>query len=164
MEYVVTRWYRAPELLFICPTYDTAVDVWSVGCILLELYLGAPLLQGSDYVNQILLIIELVGTPEDEDLHFLRDLNSRRYVKECLTRKPHVPFTEKFKDINPTALDLAEKMIVFNPAKRISDEEPNCGAIFEFESDISSVSVDYVKDCIWTESAKMNSNIDVKRQ
>lgn len=59
MEYVVTRWYRAPELLFICPTYDTAVDVWSVGCILLELYLGAPLLQGSDYVNQILLIIEV---------------------------------------------------------------------------------------------------------
>jgi len=36
-EYVVTRWYRAPELLLSCEHYTAAIDMWSVGCILAEL-------------------------------------------------------------------------------------------------------------------------------
>lgn len=36
-EYVVTRWYRAPELLLSCSEYTTSIDVWSVGCIFAEL-------------------------------------------------------------------------------------------------------------------------------
>ncbi|XP_056843106.1 mitogen-activated protein kinase 2-like, partial [Raphanus sativus] len=36
-EYVVTRWYRAPELLLCCDNYGTSIDVWSVGCIFAEL-------------------------------------------------------------------------------------------------------------------------------
>ena len=41
-QYVVTRWYRAPEVLLMSP-YSKAIDMWSVGCILGELILGAPL-------------------------------------------------------------------------------------------------------------------------
>lgn len=52
-EYVVTRWYRAPELLTECDQYGKAIDVWSVGCIFAELMLRKPLLRGRNYIHQV---------------------------------------------------------------------------------------------------------------
>ncbi|XP_057450001.1 mitogen-activated protein kinase 4-like isoform X2 [Lotus japonicus] len=57
-EYVVTRWYRAPELLLSCSEYTSAIDVWSVGCIFGEIMTREPLFPGKDYVHQLRLIIE----------------------------------------------------------------------------------------------------------
>lgn len=55
-EYVATRWYRAPEILLGSPFYTTAVDMWSVGCILGEIILGKALFAGTEdphrrYIN-----------------------------------------------------------------------------------------------------------------
>ncbi len=58
-EYVVTRWYRAPELLLNCSEYTAAIDVWSVGCIFMELLNREPLFPGRDYVQQLRLITEV---------------------------------------------------------------------------------------------------------
>lgn len=58
-EYVVTRWYRAPELLLNCSEYTAAIDVWSVGCILGEIMTREPLFPGKDYVHQLRLITEV---------------------------------------------------------------------------------------------------------
>ncbi|RZB53425.1 mitogen-activated protein kinase homolog MMK2-like isoform X2 [Glycine soja] len=58
-EYVVTRWYRAPELLLNCSEYTAAIDIWSVGCILGEIITRQPLFPGKDYVHQLRLITEL---------------------------------------------------------------------------------------------------------
>lgn len=58
-EYVVTRWYRAPELLLNCSEYTAAIDIWSVGCILGEIMTGQPLFPGKDYVHQLRLITEV---------------------------------------------------------------------------------------------------------
>ena len=58
-EYVVTRWYRAPELLLNCSEYTAAIDVWSVGCILGEIVTREPLFPGKDYVHQLRLITEV---------------------------------------------------------------------------------------------------------
>jgi serine/threonine protein kinase len=60
---VVTLWYRAPELLLNADTYHTAIDMWSVGCILAELVLGRPLLPGSTETQQIQLMCKLLGSP-----------------------------------------------------------------------------------------------------
>ena len=57
-EYVVTRWYRAPELL-LKSDYTAAIDMWSVGCIYMELLNKRPLFPGNDYVHQLRLIIEV---------------------------------------------------------------------------------------------------------
>ncbi|RRT52904.1 hypothetical protein B296_00050185, partial [Ensete ventricosum] len=57
-EYVVTRWYRAPELLLNCSEYTAAIDIWSVGCILGEIVSRQPLFPGRDYVQQLRLITE----------------------------------------------------------------------------------------------------------
>ncbi|KAG6538356.1 hypothetical protein ZIOFF_003471 [Zingiber officinale] len=58
-EYVVTRWYRAPELLLNSSEYTAAIDVWSVGCIFMELMDRKPLFPGRDHVHQLRLLMEL---------------------------------------------------------------------------------------------------------
>ena len=50
-EYVVTRWYRAPEVILNASEYTSAIDVWSIGCIMAELLGRAPLLPGDDYLD-----------------------------------------------------------------------------------------------------------------
>ncbi|KAJ9698263.1 hypothetical protein PVL29_007376 [Vitis rotundifolia] len=62
-EYVVTRWYRAPELLLNCSEYTAAIDIWSVGCILMEILRREPLFPGKDYVQQLVLITEVFFFP-----------------------------------------------------------------------------------------------------
>lgn len=61
-EYVVTRWYRAPELLLNSSDYTAAIDVWSVGCIYMELMTRKPLFPGKDHVHQMRLLIEVRKT------------------------------------------------------------------------------------------------------
>ncbi len=67
-DYVAARWYRAPEILLGSSKYDFSVDMWSVGCILAELYLCRPLFPGSSTLNQISRIVEITGKPTAEDL------------------------------------------------------------------------------------------------
>mmetsp|Transcript_155918 Transcript_155918/g.499900 ORF Transcript_155918/g.499900 Transcript_155918/m.499900 type:complete len:305 (-) Transcript_155918:161-1075(-) len=67
-EYVGMRWYRAPELLLGSRRYSGGVDVWSLGCVVGEMPLGRPLLQGCSAVEQLALIVGLLlGRPPDED-------------------------------------------------------------------------------------------------
>lgn len=87
-DYVVTRYYRAPELL-VMSRYNHAIDMWSVGCILAEMVLRRPLFAGTNYLSQLTLILETPGlravpqTPEqvaalfdggEEGKHFISDL------------------------------------------------------------------------------------------
>ena len=80
-EYVVTRWYRAPELLLSCDHYTAAIDVWSVGCILAELLLRKPIFPGKDYINQLQLIIDVLGSPSDQELSFINNTKAQQYIK-----------------------------------------------------------------------------------
>lgn len=80
-EYVVTRWYRAPELLLSCEQYTAAIDVWSVGCIMAELLGRRPLLPGKDYVDQLKLIIKTLGAPTEDDLTFITSQKARAYIR-----------------------------------------------------------------------------------
>jgi len=75
-EYVVTRWYRAPELLLNYSEYTAAIDIWSVGCILGEIGTREPLFPGKDYVHQLRLITEvsflvLIDCKTFEELAFM---------------------------------------------------------------------------------------------
>ena len=70
-EYIATRWYRAPEIVLGSQKYTKAIDMWSVGCILAEMITGKALFPGKSTLNQIELILELLGRPSREDLESL---------------------------------------------------------------------------------------------
>lgn len=69
ISYICSRYYRAPELIFGATDYTAAIDVWSVGCVLAELMLGAPLFPGESGVDQLVEIIKVLGTPSREEIH-----------------------------------------------------------------------------------------------
>ena len=138
-EYVVTRWYRAPEIMLSCQQYvvlspffliqllitlinnrySKAVDVWSVGCILAELLNRQPLFPGDDYIHQLQLINEKLGTPDAEDMEFISSDKARRFMGS-LPRCEKVDWKREFPKASEKALDLLSKMLVFNPARRIT--------------------------------------------
>eukprot|EP00759_Apiculatamorpha_spiralis_P026114 PhF_6_TR29260/c1_g3_i4/m.42854 len=65
--YVVTRWYRPPELLLVHQEYTCVIDTWSAGCIFAELFLKQPLFRGENYYAQLALIVQTLGTQNLED-------------------------------------------------------------------------------------------------
>ncbi|XP_004298829.1 PREDICTED: mitogen-activated protein kinase 4-like [Fragaria vesca subsp. vesca] len=170
-EYVVTRWYRAPELLLNCSEYSAAIDIWSVGCILGEIITREPLFPGKDYVHQLRLITELIGSPDDASLGFLRSDNTRRYVKQ-LPQIRRQQFSARFPNMSPGALDLLEKMLVFDPTRRITvgealchpylsslhdnNDEPICPRPFHFDFEQPSCTEEHIKELIWREAVKYN--------
>jgi hypothetical protein len=62
---------------------------------------------------------QLLGSPEDDDLGFLRSENARRYLRQ-LPRYARVPLAQRYRDLQPAAIDLIDKMLVFDPDKRIT--------------------------------------------
>ncbi|KAL5792344.1 hypothetical protein ACOSP7_000938 [Xanthoceras sorbifolium] len=170
-EYVVTRWYRAPELLLNCSEYTAAIDIWSVGCILGEIMTRQPLFPGKDYVHQLRLVTELIGSPDESSLGFLRSDNARRYVR-MLPQFPKQNFAVRFPNVSPGAVDLLEKMLVFDPNRRITvdgalshpylgplhdiNEEPVCPRPFSFDFEHPSFTEENIKELIYRESVKFN--------
>jgi len=77
-EYVVTRWYRAPELLCGNSHYDDKIDVWSIGLIFAELLIGKTVLRGQNYLDQLRKSMSLVGKPNDEGLGFVESKAARK--------------------------------------------------------------------------------------
>ena len=63
---VVTRWYRAPELLFGARIYGAGIDIWAMGCILAELLLRVPFVAGETDLDQLAKIFQALGTPTEE--------------------------------------------------------------------------------------------------
>jgi len=66
-NYVVTRWYRPPELLCGADEYDSKIDMWSAGCIFAELLMREALFPGDSSVEQLKLIIRFTGLPSDDE-------------------------------------------------------------------------------------------------
>ncbi|GAB4856273.1 Mitogen-activated protein kinase, variant 2 [Ancistrocladus abbreviatus] len=121
-EYVVTRWYRAPELLLCCDKYGTSIDVWSVGCIFAELLGRKPVFPGTECLNQLKLIINILGSQKEHDLEFIDNPKAKRFIKS-LPYSPGAPFSRLYPNAHPLAIDLLQKMLVVDPTKRISVTE-----------------------------------------
>jgi serine/threonine protein kinase len=133
-EYVITRWYRPPELLLMS-RYNHAVDLWSAGCILAEMILRKPLFPGKDYLGQLKLICKLIPLPEsDREIEtFVDSKEGRRYLKEMrdqLKERNKIQPFDPLKALQATlpkasgdALDLLQKLLVFNPNRRVTAKE-----------------------------------------
>ncbi|KAJ8439771.1 hypothetical protein Cgig2_009595 [Carnegiea gigantea] len=121
-EYVVTRWYRAPELLLSCDKYGSSIDVWSVGCIFAEILGRKPIFPGTDSLTQLKLIIGILGTQPESNLGFIENVRARRFIKSLPCTKG-TQFGCLYPQADPLAIDLLNKMLVFDPTKRITVNE-----------------------------------------
>jgi len=118
-EYVVTRWYRAPEIMLACHEYTKPIDVWSVGCIFAELLSRKPYFPGEDYIDQLTIISEKLGKLPESDLDFVTSDKAKRFMRRLPDKIPP-PLTRQFPGTPPEALDLLEKMLAIHPRKRIT--------------------------------------------
>jgi len=118
---VVTLWYRAPELLLNAKTQTTAIDMWSAGCILGELLAHKPLLPGKSEINQIELIIDLLGTPND---HIWPEFSSLPALQDfTLRQQPYNNLKHKFPWLSAAGLRLLNFLFMFDPTKRATADE-----------------------------------------
>ncbi|CAK8672684.1 mitogen-activated protein kinase 1-like isoform X2 [Clavelina lepadiformis] len=122
-EYVATRWYRAPEIMLNSKGYTKSIDIWSVGCILAEMISNRPIFPGKHYLDQLNHILGVLGSPSQDDLDCIINDKARAYLMS-LPQKPKVPWQRLYaKAESKDALDLLDKMLTFNPAKRINVED-----------------------------------------
>lgn len=151
--HVVTRWYRAPEIILLEKDYGPAVDTWSVGCIFAELLSMIkenaptyqdrhPLFPGTSCFplspdhkacvkkgsfpasnsDQLNVIFDVIGTPTEEEMSFVTDAKALEYLKSFSPR-PRIDLKTRYPAASDDAIDLLNKMLVFNPFYRITVDE-----------------------------------------
>jgi serine/threonine protein kinase len=167
-DYIATRWYRAPEVLLTYRHYTEAMDVWSVGVILGELFIRKPLLPGNDANHQCELIFNLIGTPSEQDLMNIPNPRSRDKALRFAPRMGK-PFDCVFRNYNPLGIDLLKRLLAFDPQQRITVEEAlnhpylaelyfptdepvtNPVSLFDFEFENHVLSMAELKDLLYSE-------------
>jgi len=120
---VVTRWYRAPELLFGSCMYSEGIDMWSMGCIFAEIILRRPYLDGESDLDQLGKIFGARGVPnEDEVWDGCENLDG--FVQFKSAGKRASGDWELFGDcIGRNGVDLFGKMMKLDPNARISAKD-----------------------------------------
>lgn len=119
-DYVVTRWYRPPELLLMESKYTTAVDIWSAGMIFAEFYTRRPLFPAKTTIEQLKMVCASFGKPpvtEIEDPAAVRMINS---IPDC----PPKSLAEVVPKLtNPQGRDFLSHMLEKDPKKRWTAEQ-----------------------------------------
>ncbi|XP_071717693.1 cyclin-dependent kinase G-2-like [Rutidosis leptorrhynchoides] len=124
---VVTLWYRAPELLLGTKLYSTAIDMWSLGCIMAELLSKQPLFNGKTEFDQLDKIFKTLGTPNEAIWPGYSKLpgvkvNFVKHQYNLLRRKfPATSFTGS-PVLSDAGFDLLNKLLTYDPEKRITAE------------------------------------------
>ncbi|KAL8466867.1 hypothetical protein ACS0TY_035799 [Phlomoides rotata] len=110
---VVTLWYRAPELLLGSTDYGVGIDLWSVGCLMAEMYAGRPIMPARTEVEQLHRIFKLCGTPSDD---YYTRLNVSRAGKPPQAYKSTL--RETFRNFPSCSLDLLSILLSLDPQNR----------------------------------------------
>ncbi|KAK4470093.1 hypothetical protein MN116_005678 [Schistosoma mekongi] len=173
-EYVATRWYRAPEIMLTSKLYTKAIDIWSIGCIMAEMLSNRVLFPGKHYIDQLNLILQVLGSPSKEDFETIVNLKARAYL-ESLPHRTKVPWKQLYPYASDSALDLLDKLLCFVPSRRITVEEalahpyleqyydPTDEPVFEhpFIQQPDNFPKEKLKVLIWEEIQQYRSNKNV---
>nr|XP_020737668.1 mitogen-activated protein kinase 12 isoform X2 [Odocoileus virginianus texanus] len=128
--YVVTRWYRAPEVILNWMHYTQTVDIWSVGCIMAEMITGKTLFKGNDHLDQLKEIMKVTGTPPAEFVQRLQSDEAKNYMKG-LPELEKKDFASVLTNASPLAVSLLEKMLVLDAERRVTAAEALAHPYFE---------------------------------
>ena len=112
---VITLWYRSPELLLGANEYGPEVDIWSVGCLLVELLTKKPLFPGKDETEQIDLIFRVLGSPTEDSWPGWTRLSYADMLKGQFY-EPRLE--EALQSITPTARSLISDLLQLDPKRR----------------------------------------------
>lgn len=120
-EHVVTRWYRAPELMLLPDGfYDYSVDMWSCGTILGELLGRTAMFPGKNFIDQLSLIFDVIGCPKAIDIEHIQNSQARKFLESQTWKKK-----KSLSQLYPTCLEqapieLLDSLLQFNPLNRLS--------------------------------------------
>jgi len=117
---VVTQYYRAPELLMGTRHYGAQIDMWSVGCIFAELLGRRILFQAQTPIQQLDLITDLLGTPDQEDLKHACTAARNHMLRKPFKTNSIAALYSLSGQANHEAVHLLCQLLIFNPDKRIS--------------------------------------------
>lgn len=118
-----TMWYRAPELLLDCPTHTSAVDVWALGCVFMELYTLQALFSGDTAIEQYRQIVQALGPPTPREWQSLCPGEHVRPMQEPEQDNQKLLHKLAASQFNAAALDLFKRMIVYTPGDRITAKQ-----------------------------------------
>lgn len=121
-ERVSTLQYRAPEIMLSYGSHTKAVDIWSVGCVLAEMLGGKQIFAEAASIAQLNAIFSVLGTPASRDISWI-SLNEIRETIRNLAPRKKMAWKGIFPKASDGILDLLEKLLTFNPLKRISAAE-----------------------------------------
>lgn len=114
VSYIATRNYRAPELLFGCELYKSAVDIWAAGCIIAELCIGFPIFSGDSNSGMVSSIVGILGSPTEQDMI---DMNGKLAYNGPLVKDVNI--TSVLPEwVDPNLVDLLSQIFVYSPSKR----------------------------------------------
>lgn len=119
VSYICSRYYRAPELIVGCTVYTTKIDIWGLGCVVAEMFLGKPIFQGQSPELQLKEISKLLGPPPNS-FFFKSNPQYRGSMYQTKLFSCTVPerFEQIFSNSPPDAIDLLLKMLVYDPDQR----------------------------------------------
>lgn len=122
-EHVVTRWYRPPELM-LCPDglYTYAIDMWSCGCIFAEMLARRPLFPGKNFIDQLTLIFNVIGSPSNSDTQHIENNQAKKFLA-TQRGKPKVLFHKLFPTYPQEAIQIMETLLIFKPSDRLTCDE-----------------------------------------
>ncbi|KAK4381176.1 Shaggy-related protein kinase theta [Sesamum angolense] len=120
ISYICSRYYRAPELIFGATEYTTAIDMWSVGCVLAELLLAS--------VDQLVEIIKVLGTPTREEIKCMNPSYSEFKFPQIKAHPWHKVFHNK---MPPEAVDLVSRLLQYSPTLRYTALEACAHPFFD---------------------------------
>lgn len=117
-EYIGTRWYRAPEIILRHPFYNSPVDMWSVGCILMELYTLRPVFPGTTESDQFFKYMNILGTPNPRTWPDFQKLCQKSGFK--FSQIAGSSIQSAIPKACPEAVDLISQLLRWDPAARPS--------------------------------------------
>ena len=143
-EYIITRWYRSPELL-VAPKnlYDEKIDLWSIGCIFAEMILREPLFPGTSFTDQIMKILKVFGYKDAKELGVPINKDNVAFLdKHC--KGPSTDLRDTFKTSSASQLSLLRALLRVNPYLRATTEEALQSEYLEDAEEFYDYSVNYM--------------------